>query len=155
MSLEENKTIIRRYYESTGHEEAVKLIRQAENPAAEVEKMLKVALSNVYSPDCIIHYPEGDKTIDEDIRTLSMQMTAFPDMKTRVNDMIAEGNKVMTRFTLQATHEGPFLGIPATGKKIKLEAISIYRIANGKVVEGWWLGDMLGVLRQLGVIPRQ
>jgi steroid delta-isomerase-like uncharacterized protein len=153
MTIENNKSIIRHYYESTGNEETVKLFRQVENPAAEAEKTLKIALAEVFSSDCVIHYPEGDKTIEEDIRNLAAQVAAFPDMKTNVNDMIAEGDKVVTRFTLQATHDGPYMGIPATGKKIKLEVISIYRLENGKVVEGWWLGDMLGVLQQLGVIP--
>ena len=79
MGVEENKTIICRYYESTGQEEVTNLIRQAENPAAEAEKMLTVALAEFYSPDCVIHYPEGDKSIDEDRRTLAMQMAAFPE----------------------------------------------------------------------------
>jgi steroid delta-isomerase-like uncharacterized protein len=152
MSTVDNKTIIRTYYESTSQGEMANLIRQINDPA-DLEKILKEGMSNLFSPDCIIHYPEGDKTIDEDIKNLTMQMMAFPDMKATVHDIIAEDDKVVTRFTMNATNEKPFMGIPATGKRVKLDVISIYRLANGKVVEGWWLGDVLGIMQQLGGLP--
>lgn len=152
MSTADNKVIIRTYYESTGQGETANLVRKIDDPAA-VEKMLKEGMSNLFSPDCILHYPEGDKTIDEDIKNLTMQFMAFPDMNVTVHDIIAEDDKVVTRFTVNATNEKPFMGIPATGKRIKLDAISIYRLSGGKVVEGWWLGDMLGMMQQLGGLP--
>ncbi len=152
MSTADNKVIIRTYYESTSQGETANLVRKIDDPAA-VEKMLKEGMGNLFSPDCILHYPEGDKTIDEDIKNLTMQFMAFPDMNVTVHDIIAEDDKVVTRFTVNATNEKPFMGIPATGKRIKLDAISIYRLSGGKVVEGWWLGDMLGMMQQLGGLP--
>jgi predicted ester cyclase len=150
MSLENNKLIIRSYYESTGQKEIIDLVRKSDNPE-DIEQMLKSAMTELFSPECIIHYPEGDKTIDEDIKNLTMQLVAFPDMKATVYDIIAEEDKVVTRFTMHATNEKPYMGIPATRKRIKLDGISIYRLVADKVVEGWWIGDMLGVMQQLGV----
>jgi predicted ester cyclase len=70
-----------------------------------------------------------------------------------VEDMIAEGDKVMTRLSAYGTQTGELLGIPATGKRFKSTAIAIHRIANGKIVEHWSEMDNLGVLQQLGVVP--
>jgi steroid delta-isomerase-like uncharacterized protein len=155
MSIEENKAIVRRYYESTGNEDITRLMRAAENPAAEAEKILRAAFAETYAPGCIIHYPEGDRSIEEDIPFNAMFLTAFPDFKASVDDMVAEGDKVAVRFTVSGTHEGPVLGIPATGKQVAMKGVSVKRLANGKVVEEWWLGDMLGMMQQLGVIPKQ
>jgi predicted ester cyclase len=153
MSVEENKAIVRRYYESTGREEAASQIRQAADPAAEAAKILKVTFAETYAPGAAIHYPEGDRAIEDDIGFNAMMACAFPDMKAIIDDMIGEGDKVVTCFTVHGTHEGPVMGIPATGKKVSMKGVSIKRLSGGKVVEEWWLGDMLGLMQQLGVIP--
>lgn len=67
--------------------------------------------------------------------------------------MVAEGDKVAIRSTLRATQQAEFLGIPPTGKKIEVETMDIVRIVDGKQVEHWRLGDVLGMLQQLGAIP--
>jgi predicted ester cyclase len=70
-----------------------------------------------------------------------------------VEDQLAEGDRVGTRFTARGTHAGSFLGIPATGKAIAVEGIAIDRFAAGKLVESWLVYDRLGLLQQLGAVP--
>jgi predicted ester cyclase len=67
--------------------------------------------------------------------------------------MIAEGDKVVQRWTFRGTHQGEFMGIPATGVQVILSAIEIFRLADGKIAEQWVEADNLGSLQQLGVIP--
>ncbi len=69
--------------------------------------------------------------------------------------MIAEGDKVVTRHTLTGTHQGEFMGVPATGKGVKVTGMWIHRLAGGKIVEGreWGVWDALGMMQQLGVVP--
>jgi predicted ester cyclase len=80
--------------------------------------------------------------------------TAFPDMHYTVEDLIAEGDKVVCRWTVRATHQGEFMGVPATGKVVTWTGISITRFAGGKDVEDWESFDMLGLMQQLGAIPQ-
>jgi predicted ester cyclase len=82
-----------------------------------------------------------------------MFRAAFPDGSMTIEDMIAEGEKVVTRKTYRGTHQGEFLSIPPTGRHVSLGLIDIMRIVDGKVVEHWNVGDDLGMLQQLGVIP--
>ena len=77
---------------------------------------------------------------------------AFPDLHFTIEDQIAEGDRVMTRWTARGTHEAEFQGIPPTGKQGAVMGTGIYRLANGKIVEGWTNVDELGMLRQLGVL---
>jgi len=84
---------------------------------------------------------------------LSMYFAAFPDLKVTIEDMIAEGDKVVARFTMTGTHKGEFMGIAATGKKVTVTGIEILRIAEGKLVEHWEAFDELGMMQQLGTIP--
>ena len=74
----------------------------------------------------------------------------MPDYHTTIEDLIAEGNKVVARVTLTGTHTGDFYGIPPTGKRINLSAIYIVRIQDGKIVEHWGEENGVTVLRQLG-----
>jgi predicted ester cyclase len=82
-----------------------------------------------------------------------MYLTAFPDLHFTVEDIIAEGDKVVTRLTCRGTQQGAFMGIPPTGKQATVTAIDINRFAGGKSVEHWLNMDTLGLLQQLGVIP--
>lgn len=84
---------------------------------------------------------------------LSSNYTAFPDLHFTVEDLIAEGDRVVARYTGQGTHQGDLMGIPPTGKQVTVSNILITRIANDKVVEQWLNYDALGMLQQLGVIP--
>jgi predicted ester cyclase len=67
--------------------------------------------------------------------------------------IVADGDKVVTRWTVQATHQGELNGIPATGKRVTVTAMTIDRITDGKVIESWTIFDALGLMQQLGVVP--
>jgi len=83
-----------------------------------------------------------------------MIRTAFPDARMTIEDLIAEGDRVVWRFTIHATHTGPFQGIPATGKAVTITGMSIVRMVDGQIVEHWGQQDNLGLLQQLSVIPQ-
>ena len=80
-------------------------------------------------------------------------LAAFPDLHDTLEDVIAEGDRVVVRLTMRATHQAPFWGIAPTGKKIKTTSISIYCIKGKKIVEGWSEGDVLSIFYQLGAKP--
>ena len=82
-----------------------------------------------------------------------LYFTAFPDLHFTIEDQIAEGDRVVTRFTARGTHQGAFIGIPPTGKQGVVTGTGIDRFANGKIVEAWFNSDDLGLLQQLGVVP--
>ena len=79
--------------------------------------------------------------------------TAVPDAQFDIEDVIAEGDKVVTRYTVKGTQTGALQGIPPTGKKFSMKGIDIFRVVDGKVVEHWDAVDQLGMLQQLGAIP--
>jgi len=83
----------------------------------------------------------------------AMYFAGIPDLSAKIDDLVAEGDKVVVRFTAEGTHEGTLLGVPPTGKRLRVSGISIYRLAEAKIVEHWEEGDRLGLLQQLGVIP--
>ena len=78
---------------------------------------------------------------------------AFPDFHHTVEDLVAEGDKVVPRLTLRGTHQGDFQGLPPTGKQVTFSGINVMRLEDGKIVEHWSIGDTLGMLQQLGAIP--
>lgn len=84
---------------------------------------------------------------------LGQLKTAFPDMHWVVEEMVAEGDKVCTRFTWTGTHRVAFLGIPATGKHVSVKGVVVDRLARGKMADSRILMDMLGMMQQLGVVP--
>jgi steroid delta-isomerase-like uncharacterized protein len=86
-------------------------------------------------------------------QVLTMFTEAFPDMQITLADVLAEGDKVVTRGSWTGTHKGPFMGIPATGKPVDVKFIDMWRVENGKAVENWVQMDMLGLMQQLGVVP--
>ena len=155
MSIEENKAIIRRYYESFGKEDSIRQIRESEDWVAEAEKVIKVVFTEYYAPDCVMHSTEGDRSFEEELKETVLYFAACPDFKFTPEDIIAEGDKVVTRWTAYGTHEAPIRDIPATGKRVKVNGVTIKRLADGKVVEEWSLFDMFGVMQQLRAIPSQ
>jgi steroid delta-isomerase-like uncharacterized protein len=78
---------------------------------------------------------------------------AFPDGRTTIETMVAEGDTVVSRWTFHGTHEDEFAGVAATGRQVSLSGINIDRIVDGKFVERWYEMDRLGLMQQLGVIP--
>ena len=84
---------------------------------------------------------------------LDILRAAFPGFSVRIEDQVAEGEKVATRITATGTHRGDFLGVPATGKQCSVGAIRIDRVVGGKLVENWEEFDALGMMQQLGAMP--
>jgi predicted ester cyclase len=78
----------------------------------------------------------------------------FPDVISIVEDLIAEGDKVVARWRSRATHQGEYVGIPPTGKEVEFTGITVYRIEGGKIAESWTIEDELGLRRQIGTFPR-
>ncbi|GAC1342140.1 MAG: ester cyclase [Ktedonobacteraceae bacterium] len=137
MSTEANKASVRRFYDEV------------------FNKKSRAAIDEFIDPNQVDHdappgTPGGLKGAKQ---TLTMYLTAFPDLHFTVEDIIAEGDKVVARLTVHGTQQGVFMGIPPTGKKATSTAIDINRIAGGKSVEHWLNMDTLGLLQQLGVIP--
>jgi steroid delta-isomerase-like uncharacterized protein len=86
-------------------------------------------------------------------QVMAMFFTAFPDMHVNIEDVISEGDKVVSRGTFTGTHKADFQGIPPTGKRITVKYIDIWRFENGQAVENWVQLDNLGMLQQLGASP--
>lgn len=80
--------------------------------------------------------------------------TAFPDLEATILDTVATDDKVCVRFVERGTHEGTFVGVPATGKPVEFYGIGIYRVADGKLVEEWFVDDSRAIFEQIGAIPK-
>lgn len=100
-----------------------------------------------HTPVLEIHGPAGAKQFDAVLKQ------GFPDYHVTVEAQIAEGDLVATRWTGRGTHLGPFRGIPASGKRMTISGMTFFRIADGKLVEGWTNIDLLGLLQQIGAVP--
>jgi steroid delta-isomerase-like uncharacterized protein len=114
------------------------------------------AVDRLFATDYVDHDPSraGLPPGPEGVKLAwGMFRAAFPDLLGEIDAMIAEGDKVAVRGTFQGTHGGELMGVPPTGKRVTMTLIDINRIHNGKLVERWGQADMLGMMRQLGVIP--
>ena len=136
MSTEENKALARSSFE-------------------EILNNVNLAIiDEVFSPNYVLHTPAGPVHGPEGFKQfVLMYRNAFPDARYTLEEMIAEGDKVVTRLTLSGTQHRAFMGIPATSKYATVSDIEIFRIAGGKAVETWVQVDYLGLLQQLGAIP--
>jgi steroid delta-isomerase-like uncharacterized protein len=136
VSIEENKAIALRYF----------LEVWGKGDFAAEEELL--------APNYIDHMPAPGITSDREghHQFLLHFRSAFPDVQYTMDDLIAEGDKVVDRWTVHATHLGEFLGIQPTGKEISFWGIDILRIVDGKIAEIWHLEDQLSAFQQLGVI---
>ena len=136
MSTEDNKAIVRRFYDEALNQKNL------------------AAIDEYVDPNIIDH--SGSPGGIEGVKQLfSMTLTAYPDLHLTFEDQIAEGNKVVSRLTWRGTQQGECMGIPPTGKQVTTTSIDIIRLADGKAVEHWNVVDNLGMLQQLGVIPTQ
>ena len=86
-------------------------------------------------------------------RSLEGFRSAFPDVAFTVDDTITEGDKVAVKTTLRATHQGPFAGVPASGRPVQIGGCDVFRVRGGKIVEAWWLGDSGSLFMQIGAGP--
>lgn len=114
------------------------------------------ALEVFLEPDFMYHnpiFPETGNGIEGYRQIVTTLRAAFPDMQWIVEDVLADGDKVVTRWTMHGTHTGTYLGIPPTGKTVKFSGISINRFVGGRIAEQWVVSDALGFLLQEGYLP--
>ena len=141
MSVEENKDLVSR------------IIKESADAVGDVNK-LNALVDKYYAPDAVTHFASGgDVNLEQYKQLMPYMWNAFPDANTIVDDMVAEGDKVVVRYTMEGTQKGEYLGVAPTGKKITMNIVVIVRIAGGKAAEGWVLGDTFGLMIQLGAIP--
>jgi steroid delta-isomerase-like uncharacterized protein len=110
-------------------------------------------IGEFYSADYVGHDPSGLMHMEQLKQAAAAYFAAFPDLHIATDDLIAEGDLVVKRWTARFTHTGEYMGIPPTGNKLVVKGIEIFRIADGKIQEVWANMDTLGMLQQLGVIP--
>jgi steroid delta-isomerase-like uncharacterized protein len=137
VSTEENKALVRRFVDE---------VQSAGNTDA-IDEICSHEFVNHSAPPRVPSNCEGVKQLTVMFRQ------AFPDSYFTVEDMMAEGDKVATRKTFHGTHQGEFMGIPPTGQQVSMGLIDIVRIADERVVEHWSMGDNLGMMQQLGIVP--
>jgi steroid delta-isomerase-like uncharacterized protein len=138
MSAEENKALVRRYYE-------------------EIDKGNLEAIDELVAEDYVNHHPPPFPGLAPGREGLKQAFKIFWDATPGhhvIEDQIAEGDKVVTRLTAHGTHEADLPGISRTGAKLEMSAVAIHRIAGGKLAEHWSNTDELALLQQLGVVPR-
>jgi steroid delta-isomerase-like uncharacterized protein len=112
-------------------------------------------IDELYAANIVLHSAGGEEIrgIKDYKQSMSEFFNAFPDNHFTLDDIVAEGDKVATRYTVTGTHKGAFKGIPPTNKKVTLWQIWIDRVVGGKFVEEWGRMDTLGMMQQLGVVP--
>jgi predicted ester cyclase len=115
-----------------------------------LDKVEKYFAANFINHPELPGMPQGSEGIKATVR---MFASAFWCVEQVINDQMAEGDKVVTHWSTTFTHNGEFMGILATGKRIKATGITIYRFKDGKAAEGWTEYNSLEVMQQLGVIP--
>jgi steroid delta-isomerase-like uncharacterized protein len=115
-----------------------------------------MAVANeLLSPDYILHIPAREESVNREgyKQAISMYRTALSDFHLAIEEMIAENDRVVVRWTISGKHKGPYMGIAPTDKLVVLTGMSIRRIADGKIAEEWVVSDTLGLMQQMGAIP--
>lgn len=136
MSAEDNKAIARRWYEEVFNAGNLDLIHE------------------LFAPNFVDHDPVNPLPGLEGVRqVVGIYRGAFPDLHITVEDWVAEGDKVVTRFRAQGTHKGPLMGIPPTEKQVTVTGIDMLGFEHGTILEHWGNRDDLGMLQQLGAVP--
>jgi steroid delta-isomerase-like uncharacterized protein len=134
MTTMQNKTLIRRYYEEMWNRWDFAL----------ADELIDESIAFRGSLGVDVHGREGFRGYMHTVRA------AFPDFHNSVEELVAEGDRVVARLTYTGTHSGELFGVSATGRRVTYAGAAIFRIAEGRVVEGWVLGDVHGLLGQLG-----
>ncbi len=136
MSTEENKALVRRFIEEAWNK-------------GNIDAADQFVASDFVDLDPLPGQQQGLEGLKQ---ALAMMRTAFPDIHFTIEEQVAEGDKVVSRFTWRGTHRGEFFGVPPTSKQVAVPGIVIDRIVEGKALEGRALMNLLSMLTQLGVI---
>lgn len=139
--------------EQNANKAAVRRFHQATNTGD--LQLISNTIDELVEPDAAIRTPlpieaTGAQAVMEVFTRL---VGAFPDLRVTIEDLIAEGDKVVSRNTVTGTHRGDFMGHPATGNSVNYSEIFIFRFAGGRVVETWGVVDVLSLMRQIGLTP--
>jgi steroid delta-isomerase-like uncharacterized protein len=133
---EQNKTLARRWFED--------LFSRGDLDAA----------NEILSADFLDHLPrEEERGIEELKRYVGIYRSAFPDIQDTVEEIVAEGDKVVVRWRSRGTHQGEFMGVPPTGRDVTFTGMRLFRIAENKIAESWVNIDERGLQEQLGTVP--
>ena len=135
---EQNKTLVRRLIEED--------IGRGDEAVA--DEIIHPDFVDHTNPPGMQHGLAGHKAI------VRLFRATFPDLEWRIDDLIAEGDKVVARTTMRGTQRGEFFGVPPSGKSVEMAGIHVLRIADGKIAEHWGSNDDLGLLRQLGALAQ-
>ncbi len=138
MSTEQNKAIARRNFEEAWNKQNLAVVDE------------------LFATDYIGHFAihsEPVSGIEAYKQFMSGYFVAFPDARFTIEDILAEGDRVVARWTVRGTHKGELSGIPPTGKQVTVTGMWILRVAGGKIAEQWGIFDALGLMQQLGVVP--
>ena len=138
MSAEENKAIVRSFLEG---------IFSQGNPGV---------VDELATPDFVVHDPSsetGDVDAEGVKESIAWSHSAFPDLRVTIEDQVAQGDKVATRWTVRGTHRGEMMGVAATGNQVTFTGTQVDYIPGGKLVESWSNWDTLGMQQQIGAVP--
>jgi predicted ester cyclase len=138
MSTEENKAIVRRFYEEVMNRGNVELLDELMAPDFEDHG------------EALFGSPRGREVIRQGIVATH---GILPDLHVSLEDMVAEGDMVGVRGTMRCTHQGEWLGVAPTGNELTWKGIAMFRLAGGKIVQRWFNSDGLTILQQLGLVP--
>jgi steroid delta-isomerase-like uncharacterized protein len=135
MSIEQNKDIVRHYQDIYNKNE--------------LQRLHEVVAEDLLTPKIMPGVPQG---LEGAKAAHQIMLAGFPDYQTTIDELIAEGDKVVARITMTGTHTGSFMGVPPTGRFISFTGIYIARIVNGKIVEHWGEEDGVSLLQQMGIL---
>lgn len=118
-------------------------------------ELISKTIDEVVEPDVLFHapVPTGVTGVQALKQVWTMLLRAFPDLHVAVEDVITEGDKIVSRNTVTGTHQGEFMGLPPTGRSVSYNEIFIFRFASGRIAEIWGVVDALSQMKQLGLIP--
>ncbi|TDE57983.1 ester cyclase [Nonomuraea mesophila] len=138
--MSSNKAIFQRFHEALNSRDAA---------------LIAATVDEVCHPDVIFHAPvptgvTGTRALKE---VWPVLLRGFPDIRVEVQDVIAEGDRLVSRHVVTGTHQGEFRGLPPTGRAVTYDEIFIFRFADGRIAELWGVVDVLTQLRQLGAVP--
>jgi steroid delta-isomerase-like uncharacterized protein len=139
MAVEDNKALVRRFFDEVFNAQSGE------------------AAAALLTPDFVAHhpaFPDGIRGPDGIMQMTGMFRAGFPDLHYTPEDLVGEADRVAVRWTARGTHRGPFMGTPASGRPVTVTGTDIFRAADGRLVEAWVNSDFLGLMQQIGAIPR-